>query len=103
MILLASLSGPMAQSDSFLWALSGIVIFIQFLPYLAILFSRKIGAKLIWLLLFFIVTAASWGLTFLLGWIESDFLATAILLFPNYFLYAIAMSYSGSKKIEESR
>ncbi len=103
MTFLASLSGPMAQSDSFLWALSGIVIFIQFLPYLAILFSRKIGAKLVWLLLFVVVTAASWGLIFLLGWIESDFLATAILLFPNYFLYAIAMSFSGPAKVRESR
>jgi len=98
---LAAISGPMAQSDSFLWALSGIVFFIQFLPYLAILFSRKIGAKLIWLLLFVSVTSASWGLTFLLGWIESDFLATAILLFPNYFLYAIAISYSTPPKAEE--
>ncbi|VAW79103.1 hypothetical protein MNBD_GAMMA12-385 [hydrothermal vent metagenome] len=103
MIYFTVLSGPTAQSNSFLLVLSGIVIFIQFLPYLAILFSRKIGAKLIWLLLFVMVSGASWGLTFLLGWIESDFLGTAILLFPNYFLYAIAMSCAPPRPLDKHK
>jgi len=95
---LITISTPMAQSGSFLWAILGIVVFIQFLPYLAILFSKKIGSKLKWLSLFVGITGISWGVIVLLKWIESGFLATAILLFPNYLLYAIALSTTESRK-----
>ena len=92
-------SSALAKSNGFLWALAAIVIFIQFLPYVAILLTKKVGAKLLWLLVFIIVTGLSWVCVFWSGWIDSDFLATALLLFPNYFLYAIAMSTS---RISES-
>jgi len=91
-------SGQGNQANPYMWVLVGIVLFIQFLPYLAILFSRKIGSKMLWLMLFISVTLLSWGITFSLSLIKSDFIATAILLFPNYFLYAIASSYSTQKQ-----